>query len=1129
MKYSEIIGLQEYFHPVFNIENETINYWKQFIPNDQFYEVLRKTLSAIDTSEPSLRKSIWIQGTFGTGKSHAASVIKHLLFDDYREVEDYINENIDDSNLKSKIKNYRGKNKLMPIVLKGLGSISNSRTFALQIEKAVRTSPGFKDLGIVTTSDFDRLIEKVNSPLIDWDSLIKKHDELSIYVTTKTDILKKLNAYDIDFFHVIEGTLNKEGVHFSHSDITKWLVEVTNDVLSQKKAEGIIIIWDEFTSVMDSINSGIINQLQNIAELSENNNIFLYLISHRTPHQHTIPKEDLSRMNDRFHIIPYRMEPITTYHIIAATIKKINIEEWRRQQAEIFEGSTQWDDLINLLTNNHSASAKSKIKDLFPIHPYSAYLSTFIARNLGSTNRSIFGFLYDKEFGFLNYLDKELNGEHLLTADYLWDFFANAFENDQEARFNQVLDKCRLNIQRVQEHGKNCTKVFKGILLLNILFKVIEVTGEEGSPVTPSTENISSLFYGSGFEKEIPEILSFIDEKGIVTKTPGGDFLIEFSSLPIREIEQAKESVRNQFKDIINVLKYAQVDKDLEKSIFKDNIYRESEITLFSTKIENEHILRNRLNKAFQKPYSLKCAVFLTNGDYDHLTTIPKIKDLAQDEDFQDIIFVIVEEPFSERNYEKFIDYIARKQVSDNHSYDEQSANYENYAKEQVKEWFSRIKNRYMQIIFRDKDEKHLATKIGNMINRSYSPVIFSKGIDNISDLYRNANVWKFQTALKAAEIFVFADNRTELEEKTSGGPNVYLKYLVKDKEGEYIIADNLMLKPDGDPNHTLNIIQGEIDSKFTKLKQKSLFNIGEELKFLTESPFGLYTNMPNMALMGFVLRKYIGELYVADVGRPIEKDEMRDLIGYMFSFWQDGRNQNKLNVRFGSKEERELKKILCEIFQISDPNSITDARWAILNYVKNHGKYPLWTLRYIDETEKYKHVIDELIKLTLTFTNELELKLIKSILDVVKDFKFDFKLINKPENYKKGFLIFLQNVDDKVIVDETNFNEIEKYILENLQEEKGRWKEEDVRDKVYKWYIHKNQPTSNLTPPNNPDTPQNPDTPMITPTPEREKIIFKVRNFNHGEQELKNRILKMVEENQHFSQLLILIDKYFN
>ena len=1127
MKYSEIIGLQEYFHPVFNIENETVNYWKQFIPTDQFYEVLRKTLSAIDTSEPSLRKSIWIQGTFGTGKSHAASVIKHLLFDDFSEVEDYINENIDDYSLKSKLKNYRGKNKLMPIVLKGLGSISNNRTFALQIEKAVRTSPGFKDLGIVTTSDFDRLIEKVNSPLIDWDSLIKKHDELSIYVSTKTDILKKLNVYDIDFFHIIEGTLNKEGVHFSHADITNWLVEVNNEVIAQKKADGIIIIWDEFTSVMDSINSGIINQLQNIAELSEVNNIFLYLISHRTPHQHTIPKEDLSRMNDRFHIIQYRMEPITTYHIIAATIKKINIEEWRRLQGEIFDSSSQLFDLINLLSNNHSPSTKSKIKDLFPIHPYSAYLSVFISRNLGSTNRSVFGFLYDKEIGFLNYIDKELNGERLLTADYLWDFFANAFENDQEARFNQVLDKYRLNIQRVQEHGENCTKVFKGILLLNVLFKV--TARDDESFVNPSFENITSIFAGSGFENEIPDILTFIDEKGIVTKTPGGDFLIEFSSLPIREIEQAKEIARNQFKDIINVLKYAQVDKDFEKSIFKDNIYRESEIALFSTNIENVHILRNRLNKAFGKPYSLKGAVFLANGDYDHLTTIPKIKELAQDNDFQDIIFIIVEEPFSERNYEKFIDYIARKQVSDNHSYDEQSANYESYAKEQVKEWVSRIKNRYMQIVFRNKDEKYLTTQIGNLINRSYSPAIFSKGIDNISDLYRNANVWKFQTAIKAAEIFIFADDRNELEEKTSGGPNVYLKYLVKDKECEYIISDNLLLKPDSDPNHTLNIIQREIDTKFSKLKQRSLFNIGEELKFLTGAPFGLYTNMPNMALIGFVLRKYIGELYVADVGRPIEKDEMRDLIGYLFSFWQDNKNQNKLNVRFGSKEERELKKILLELFDLKDFNSITDTRWAIVNYVKTIAKYPIWSLKYYAEGKNIAMAIDELLKLIYNSTNEIDVKLISGVLDKIKEYRFELKLALKPENFGVGFLTFLQGVDEGISITDANFSEVADYLLSNMQEEIGLWKEDNVKLKVYQWHTHKNQPPLNPTPTNNPDTPHNPIIPTLIPIPEREKIIYKVRNFNRGEQELKNRIVKMVEENPNFSQLISLIDKYLS
>jgi len=434
-----------------------------------------------------------------------------------------------------------------------------------------------------------------------------------------------------------------------------------------------------------------------------------------------------------------------------------------------------------------------------------------------------------------------------------------------------------------------------------------------------------------------------------------------------------------------------------------------------------------------------------------------------------------------------------------------------------------------MQIIFREKDEKHLATKIGNVINRSYSPVIFSKGIDNISDLYRNANVWKFQTAIKAAEIFIFADDRTELEEKTSGGPNVYLKYLVKDNEGEYIIADNLLLKPDSDPNHTLNIIQGEIDSKFSKLKQRSLFNIGEELKFLTESPFGLYTNMPNMALMGFVLRKYIGELYVADVGRPIEKDEMRDLIGYMFSFWQDGRNQNKLNVRFGSKEERELKKILLDLFDLKDFNSITDTRWAIVNYVKTIAKYPIWSLKYCTEGKNITDAIDELLKLIYNSTNDIDVKLISGVLGKIKDYRYELKLALKYENFRAGFLTFLQSVDDGISITNENFNEVTDFLFSSMQEEIGLWKEDNVKLKVYQWHTHKSQPASSPTPPTNPDTPQNPDTPTHTPTPEREKIIFKVRNFNHGEQELKNRIVKMIEENQHFSQLLSLIDKYFN
>ena len=90
MKFSEIIGLQDYFQPVFNIENEIGDYWKQFIPNDRFYEILNKTLLSVNSTQGKDKLSVWLVGRYGTGKSYASSVIKHLLWDSFDNIQDYL-------------------------------------------------------------------------------------------------------------------------------------------------------------------------------------------------------------------------------------------------------------------------------------------------------------------------------------------------------------------------------------------------------------------------------------------------------------------------------------------------------------------------------------------------------------------------------------------------------------------------------------------------------------------------------------------------------------------------------------------------------------------------------------------------------------------------------------------------------------------------------------------------------------------------------------------------------------------------------------------------------------------------------------------------------------------------------
>ena len=104
MKYNEIIHVSEEFIPVFDLENEEMDqYWKLFIPNNTFRDILSSVIDSLNTENQ--KNPVWLQGTYGTGKTHAALVIKHLLCDD--EFEKY---NLDDLSLTSKLKNFRKKN-----------------------------------------------------------------------------------------------------------------------------------------------------------------------------------------------------------------------------------------------------------------------------------------------------------------------------------------------------------------------------------------------------------------------------------------------------------------------------------------------------------------------------------------------------------------------------------------------------------------------------------------------------------------------------------------------------------------------------------------------------------------------------------------------------------------------------------------------------------------------------------------------------------------------------------------------------------------------------------------------------------------------------------------------------------
>ena len=88
-KYDDIIKLRG-GKAAYDIAEEKKGEWVSFIPNEQFNNVLRTVVKSVRGNDIDNHKSFWINGTYGTGKSHAVAVISHLLGDAVEDIRDWV-------------------------------------------------------------------------------------------------------------------------------------------------------------------------------------------------------------------------------------------------------------------------------------------------------------------------------------------------------------------------------------------------------------------------------------------------------------------------------------------------------------------------------------------------------------------------------------------------------------------------------------------------------------------------------------------------------------------------------------------------------------------------------------------------------------------------------------------------------------------------------------------------------------------------------------------------------------------------------------------------------------------------------------------------------------------------------
>lgn len=1057
----------------YSIEEEKGKDWTSFIPNEQFNKVLDTVLRAVRGNDIDAHKSFWIDGTYGTGKSHAAAVITHLLCDPVDDIREWVDYEYHDSKfaaLREAVYAVRREKRLLPVKIEGLKAMSSPADLPLVLQSAVTRALGTSHPGIVVDTDYETLARNVEDNRAMWNDLVARDGGLRAVAPDLKLLCGKLRNKDMGVFQRAKAALHAANIHvfLNQNDIAEWLAEIQEELRRTSPCTGLLILWDEFTDVMsDSIGLQVLKALQTVAQKFANpeNDSFLFLISHPSAFDKLDP-ETVKQTDGRYHRMKYNMETVSAFKIMSRKFEITDPELHGRLSREFYAGNRRLiDDLVQ--PSNDPEETRKDLMQLFPLHPGTANLATYYATVIGSSSRSVFEFIGQNP-AMERFLASEeaFRNRELVTADYLWDFVLDVFREDV-ANYSAVTERYSTYAQHVRSRGEAASAVFKAALLLNA-FNNISADNESHRFVIPTEENIAGLFAGTRYEDEAYEVLDWFNEQSIIQRDPTGVYSVQFSALPPQEIEGIKkELMEGKYRYASEVLKFDGTAEEHMNRLLQKVIhvwYYE-----FFSEAANDYVLREAIRREKKKSY--ECELFMAMFfalDHEEAARLRKFAEKVsmegkEDKELADIAYVVFDTPFGEKEYERFIEYAANCVAAQKHGFVEQTKVHQNHAAGMVKEWMEKAGRGNVNIYVHGEEISVAARHLSSMLNDNVAPEIFPLAPDAIEIVRHRSpqTFWKTQVSKEIIRRVISATGKSELDEL--GAAMAPFKYVVQDA-----LDENLHWRQGMDENHPLKAVHDFVNNRIRNANKSQTFNFAEKFGDLCRPPYGLSPNYASAGMVAFALRGYVNKIF-DPLGKPLDANNLADSIAELFTVWDKGKSPAKLNFKFQTPEEGKLCKALVSLFRLdklkeyADIASLKNARSVITGPFLEQKGYPLWTLKYVDEDfartnpvltlgEDLRRLFDDIVRIC----TDAELRnpaLVQETLDLIGRYRFDVQnYFNKPGAFKNGFDNFLRRTAGEIGLKPEEVPEAYAFIRQNLQSTVGYWTEDEVRNTFNRW-----------------------------------------------------------------------------
>ena len=951
-KYKDYFDIDPDYFPAVNpdVIKSNPELWKKFYPHETFIKLIKDIVSVLNRQQ---KQNIWVEGAYGTGKSHAVLTLKHLLDSTEQETKEYFETFNLAQDLLKKFLYVKSEGKIITVHRYASSSIKgdNDLFIAIQesIEQALRDAGidnaahgAMKDAVVKYLSDeynkqyFNGLVTGPYASLFggsDADKIIKDLQEYTEDALRELmrKIFKVANERQIRAF-----TLDDKG-------LCEWIRET----IRQNKLNAIVFIWDEFTEYFQN-NMTALTGFQTMLELSETEHFCFIPVTHKSEAlfsaQDTMKNKILGRfVRPRCVIeLPENM----AFQLMGAAMQKnsdpVIYQEWTE---EILPDLCDRTVNSRVIVGKQTKLNDEQMRGILPIHPYAASLLKHISTSFDSNQRSMFDFIKndrgDDTHAFQWFIKNcgPLDDNPLLTIDMLWNFFYDMGKESLALSIRQILDNYpRLSRANLLEDEK---RVLKAVLL----FQAISFEVRDSVDLFLANEkNLNSAFEGSDLEGKASHIAEkLVRDKILYKKIVGKNDVYSVLIGEMSEDQIEKHKKKYLTKTTSSLITDGALDEAIELPAALKLRYK----LVYAGITDFEQTTKKCMNEAERDGKHLYGVVTFAKDSSERLALSQKITTKLNENPDTPVIFIDCSKTLL--GEEQFAEWVEFKAKADYHSGKDkdQSTQNSNYANDVLKNWRKNIKDG--EFVYYSKvrlNGETLATEDALMDELcAYNRKIFTNGLECYNVI---ANMWTLNAARQGAEC--------GLKEEIAGtfrssNPNTKLEVALN---GAWKVQDYWT----SSPSLNISAIKARLEELMrTKLRRDGRISIRTIFETLSEAPYGFMPCNLSAFILGFLLKEYCGGKYTWSddtTSDELTVDKMKEMIHEILQ------QEKTPNPRYRDKyivtmpqEVKAFIDITSKAFGISKSQctSVEAARERVRAKMRELS-FPIWTLDYIIEGE---------------------------------------------------------------------------------------------------------------------------------------------------------------------------------